>query len=63
MPMPWLAASRIEEKLTALALSGITAGVEAIAVGDVVSFTGAISMASASDRVQITPVVLEKAAP
>ena len=49
--------------LTALALSGITAGVEAIAVGDVVSFTGAISMASASDRLQITPVVLEKAAP
>ena len=49
--------------LTALALAGIAANVETIAVGDVVRFTGAISMASAADRPQITPVVLEKAAP
>ncbi|MGB3339804.1 MAG: DUF2291 domain-containing protein, partial [Devosia sp.] len=49
--------------LTALAVEGFTAGVEAIAVGDMVSFTGAISMAGAADKLQVTPISIEKAAP
>lgn len=49
--------------LTALALANFAGNVEAIAVGDTVTFTGAVSMASASDRLQVTPVVLEKATP
>jgi predicted lipoprotein len=53
----------VGKALTALALAGVAPSSEAIAVGDSVSFTGAISMANASDRLQITPVILEKAAP
>ncbi|WEK05304.1 MAG: DUF2291 domain-containing protein [Candidatus Devosia phytovorans] len=49
--------------LTALALVGFADNVEAIAAGDTVNFTGSISMAGASDKVLVTPVVLEKAAP
>lgn len=49
--------------LTALASANFASNVEAIAVGDTVTFTGGVSMASASDRLQVTPVVLEKTAP
>ncbi len=49
--------------LTALAAAGVAPKVEAIAVGDSVVFTGAVSLAGASDRLQVTPVILEKAAP
>jgi predicted lipoprotein len=49
--------------LTVLALAGFEGNVEAIAAGDTVKFTGAISMAGASDKVLVTPVVLERAAP
>lgn len=49
--------------LTALALDGFAGNVEAIAVGDTVNFTGAISMAGAGDKLLVTPVTLEKAAP
>ncbi|MBJ3784742.1 DUF2291 family protein [Devosia sediminis] len=49
--------------LTAIALAATAPISEAIAVGDTVVFTGAISMANASDRLQVTPVVLEKTAP
>lgn len=49
--------------LTALALAGIAPNAEAIAVGDSVTFTGSVSMANASDRLQVTPVVLEKTTP
>ncbi|WP_354042636.1 DUF2291 domain-containing protein [Devosia sp. UYZn731] len=49
--------------LTALAVEGIAAGVAGLAVGDHVEFTGAISMAGASDKLLVTPVVLKKAAP
>lgn len=49
--------------LTALAVAGFAGNVEPIAVGDTVSFTGAISMAGASDKLLVTPVTLEKAAP
>lgn len=44
--------------LTARALSGFGPGVEAIKVGDDISFAGAISMSSASDAVVVTPVEL-----
>lgn len=49
--------------LTATALAGVAPVSESLAVGDTVNFTGAISMANASDRLQITPVVLEKTTP
>jgi predicted lipoprotein len=49
--------------LTALAVAGFAGNIEAIAVGDQVSFTGAISMAAASDKVMITPVSIEKVTP
>lgn len=53
----------VGKALTALALGGFSANVEAIAVGDTVNFTGVLSMAAASDKLLITPIVLEKAAP
>ena len=49
--------------LTALALGGVAADVEAIVVGDRVEFSGAISMAGTSDRLLVTPVAIKKAAP
>lgn len=49
--------------LTALAVAGFAGSVEAIAVGDAVTFTGAISLSRAGDALLITPVTLEKAAP
>lgn len=49
--------------LTALAVEGIAADVVSLAVGDHVEFTGAISMAGASDKLLVTPVTLKKAAP
>ncbi|ODT66189.1 MAG: hypothetical protein ABS75_28675 [Pelagibacterium sp. SCN 63-23] len=49
--------------LTALAMAGFAGNVGAIAVGDMIGFTGAISMAGASDRLLVTPVILEKATP
>jgi predicted lipoprotein len=49
--------------LTALAVEGIAADVAGLAVGDHVEFTGAISMAGASDKLLVTPVALKKAAP
>lgn len=49
--------------LTALAVAGFSANVDAIAVNDAVNFTAAISMANAADRLQFTPVTLEKTAP
>src|SRR5690606_28126324 len=49
--------------LTALALGGIAANAETIAVGDSVTFTGSVSLSKSSDRLQITPIVLEKTAP
>lgn len=52
----------VGKALTALALAGFSANVDAIAVGDTVNFTGALSMAGASDKRLITPVALEKAA-
>lgn len=49
--------------LTALAVAGFASAAETIAVGDTVSFTGAISVSKAGDAVLITPITLEKAAP
>lgn len=49
--------------LTALALEGFAADVEAIAAGDRVRFTGAISISKAGDDVLITPIMLEKVVP
>jgi predicted lipoprotein len=49
--------------LTALAVEGIAGNVTSLAVGDKVEFTGAISMAGASDKLLVTPVTLKKAAP
>jgi predicted lipoprotein len=49
--------------LTALAVEGVAADVTSIAVGDQVTFIGAISMAGASDKLLVTPVSLKKAAP
>jgi predicted lipoprotein len=49
--------------LTALAVEGIAADIAALAVGDHVEFTGAISMAGASDKLLVTPVALKKASP
>jgi len=49
--------------LTALALAGFAGNAEAIAVGDTVNFTGSISVAGASDKLLVTPITLEKAAP
>jgi predicted lipoprotein len=53
----------VGKALTAIALAGVAPISDSLAVGDNVTFTGAISMANASDRLQITPVVLEKTAP
>ncbi len=49
--------------LTATAAEGVAQNIEAIAVGDVVEFIGAVSLAGSSDRLQVTPVTLEKTAP
>jgi len=49
--------------LTALAVEGVAADVTSVAVGDRVTFIGAISMAGASDKLLVTPVSLKKAAP
>lgn len=49
--------------LTALALEGVASSVETVAVGDTVRFTGALSLASASDRQQVTLVALDVVAP
>lgn len=53
----------VGKALTALSLDGFAGNVEAIAVGDAVNFTGAMSLAGASDKLLVTPVVLEKAVP
>ncbi|SEP74046.1 Predicted lipoprotein [Devosia sp. YR412] len=53
----------VGKALTALALEGFSGNAEAIAVGDTVNFTGAMSLAGASDKLLVTPVTLEKAAP
>ncbi|SFV37353.1 Predicted lipoprotein [Devosia crocina] len=47
--------------LTALALDNFATNAEAVAVGDTVTFSGAITMTSASDRILVTPISLEKA--
>lgn len=47
--------------LTALAYEAIQPGAEAVAVGDVVTFTGAIAVSRAGDKVMVTPVSLEVA--
>ncbi|WP_108395389.1 DUF2291 family protein [Devosia submarina] len=47
--------------LTALAYAAITQSAEAVAVGDVVTFTGAIAISRAGDPVMVTPVSLEVA--
>lgn len=47
--------------LTALAAAGFAESAEAVAVGDTVSFTGAISVSRAGDDVLITPISLEVA--
>lgn len=49
--------------LTARALEGFAPNVEAIAVGDQVQFTGAISISKAGDDVLVTPISLEKVSP
>ncbi|MEQ9635409.1 MAG: DUF2291 domain-containing protein [Devosia marina] len=49
--------------LTALALQAISPAAENIAVGDSVAFTGAVSLANAADRLQITLVELDKTSP
>lgn len=49
--------------LTALASANFSGNAEAIAVGDRVRFTGAISISKAGDAVLITPVSLERVAP
>jgi len=49
--------------LTALAVGGVEANIAELSVGDQVTFTGALSVASSSDRMLITPVVLEKVTP
>ncbi|HEY8577267.1 MAG TPA: DUF2291 domain-containing protein [Devosia sp.] len=49
--------------LTALALGSFSGNVDALAVGDRVRFTGAISVSKAGDAPVITPVLLEKVAP
>ena len=49
--------------LTALAAEGFAANVEAIAIGDRVSFTGSISVSRGGDALLVTPVVLEETAP
>ena len=53
----------VGKALTARAVAGFSGNVDAIAVGDSVNFTGAISMAGAADKLLVTPVILEKAAP
>lgn len=45
--------------LTALAYAGVTQSAEAVAVGDVVRFTGAIAVSRPGDAVMVTPVTLE----
>lgn len=47
--------------LTALAYAAISQGAEAVAVGDVVTFTGAIAVSRPGDAVMVTPVSLEVA--
>lgn len=49
--------------LTAQALEGVAADIDAIVVGDRVEFTGAISMAGSSDRLLVMPVAIKKAVP
>ena len=49
--------------LTAIAVEGFSPGVAAIAVGDTVSFTGALSLAGSADKLLVTPISIEKAAP
>lgn len=46
----------VGKALTALALAEFSGNVDAIKVGDTISFTGTISMAGATDRLLITPV-------
>jgi predicted lipoprotein len=47
--------------LTALAFEGIADSAEAVAVGDIVSFTGTIAVSRAGDDVLVTPISLEVA--
>lgn len=49
--------------ITALAAEGFAATLEGLAVGDRVSFSGALTLTRASDKVQVTPVLLEELAP
>lgn len=49
--------------LTAAAAAGVAETIATLAVGDVITFTGSVSLAGSSDRLQLTPVTLEKAAP
>lgn len=44
--------------LTALAYASIAPNAEAVAVGDIVTFTGTIAMSRASDAITVTPVSL-----
>ena len=47
--------------LTALAVAGFAPGAEAVAVGDVVTFTGAISVSRGAEDILVTPITLEVA--
>ena len=49
--------------LTALAAENFSGALDGLEIGDMVSFSGAITMARSSDRLQVTPVELEKVAP
>jgi predicted lipoprotein len=53
----------VGKALTALAAAGFTGNAETVAAGDQVSFVGAVSLASASDKILVTPVSIEKVAP
>lgn len=46
--------------ITALAAESYSGVVEALEVGDRITFAGAVTMARASDRLQITPAILEE---
>lgn len=52
----------VGKALTALALKAVEPGAAAIAEGQKVSFTGAISLNTASDKIVVTPVALQPAA-
>lgn len=47
--------------ITALAAQGFSSAVEGLEVGDRITFSGAVTMSRSSDRLQITPAILEEA--